>query len=298
LEIVPGFRERVLLMPRIPVRPKLGWSEHDYLAAAAEKVRRIRRLIEDASARGLELAGGRMLELGCGPAIDSILLAVLVPGLEVVGIDLELPFFEDDEEGRQARRLAAVALRGLGLDAPVEKVIADLPVRLERMSATRMAFPDGYFDFCWSVAVLEHIKPLGDCLDEMWRVLRPGAVAFHKADPYYWLKGCHRRGVVDMPWAHARLAPREVVEVARLIHGPRKAARCESRLADLNRMTLRAWRETIDATPFDVLEWRVDPSDFAEQTLSQFPDVEETLLDGVTKDDLVHSAVSFWLRRR
>ena len=100
-----------------------------------------------------------------------------------------------------------------------------------------------------------------------------------------------------MPWAHARLEPTEVVELARLAHGKSQAARCESRLAELNRMTLRAWQETIEATHFDLLEWRVSHSDFAERTLAEFPEVAQTLLHGVTKDDLVHNAVSFWLRR-
>jgi SAM-dependent methyltransferase len=297
MEVVPGFRERVLAMPRTAVRPTLDWSEQDYHLAAAEKIRRIRRLIEGVSGRGVELTGTRALELGCGAGIDSILLALLAPGVEVVGIDLALPLFEDGEQATLLRRLAAAVLRALELDAPVEKVIAELPVRLERVSATDMAFPDGDFDFCWSDKVLEHVKPLGDCFDEMRRVLRPGAVAFHAVDPYYWLKGCHRKGLVDMPWAHARLEPREVVEVARLTGGRRQAARCESRLAELNRMTLRAWRETIDATQFDVLGWRVSRSDFAERTLAEFPEVKETLLDGVTREDLVHSAISFWLRR-
>jgi SAM-dependent methyltransferase len=297
LDLVPGFRERVLAMPRTEVRPTLAWSDQDFVDAAEERIKRIQRLIQGASARGVELAGTRVLELGCGPGVESLLLAALAPTAEVVGIDLALPLLEDNEEATHVRRLAATALEMLGLKGPIEKVIADLPVRLERMSATDMSFPDTHFDVCWSDKVLEHVKPLDQCLAQMWRVMRPGAVAFHAVDPYYWLKGCHRRGLVDMPWAHARLEPAEVVEVALLTRGRRHAARCESRLAELNQMTLRAWREAIDATPFDVLKWHVSRSDFAERTLAEFPEVLETLLDGVSSDDLVHSAISFWLRR-
>ena len=297
LTLVPGFRERVLAMPRTEVRPTLAWSDQDFRHAAEERIKRIQRLIRGASARGVDLSRGRALEVGCGPGIDSILLAVLAPRVEVVGIDLALPLFEDDEQATHLRRLASTALEMLGLKGPVDKAIADLPVQLERMSATDMSFPDRHFDFCWSNKVLEHVKPLDESLAQMWRVMRPGAVAFHAADPYYWLKGCHRKGLVDMPWAHARLEPAEVVEVALLTRGRRHAARCESRLAELNQMTLRAWREAIDATPFDVLRWRVSRSDFAERTLAEFPEVLETLLDGVSSDDLVHSAISFWLRR-
>jgi SAM-dependent methyltransferase len=297
LEIVPGFRERVLSMPRTAVRPTADWSDDDYRAAAAEKIRRIQRLIKAAAACGVDLGGIRALELGCGPGIDAILLALLAPGVEVIGIDLELPLFEDGEDSARLRRLAAAALASLGVDSPPEKVLADLPLRLERMSATDMAFADGHFGFCWSDAVLEHVKPLGECFDEMWRVLRPGAVAFHKVDPYYWLRGCHRKGLVDIPWAHARLLPQQVVEVSRLVHGRRRAARCKSRLEELNRMTLRDWQETVQATRFEVLEWRAIRSEFAEKTLAEFREVEETVLDGVTRDDLVHAAIRFRLRR-
>jgi hypothetical protein len=62
-------------------------------------------------------------------------------------------------------------------------------------------------------------------------------------------------------------------------------------------MTLGDWRATVQATHFDVLEWFAIRSDFAEKTLAEFQDVEETLLDGVTRDDLVHGAICFWLRR-
>ena len=32
---------------------------------------------------------------------------------------------------------------------------------------------------------------------------------YHSIDPFYWLKGCHKEGMVDIPWAHARLTPAE-----------------------------------------------------------------------------------------
>jgi hypothetical protein len=46
-----------------------------------------------------------------------------------------------------------------------------------------------------------------------------------------------------------------------------------------------------------VLEWGVERSGFAERMLAEFPEVEETLLDGVTRDDLVQGPAPFWLRR-
>jgi SAM-dependent methyltransferase len=297
LEIVPGFRGRVLSMPRTPVRPTLEWTDEDFRAAAREKVRRIRRLLRHVRDRGLSLDGARALEVGCGPAIDSVLLAALAPGVEVVGIDLDLPLRRSDQNGRMLRHLAREALTVVGFDGDLDAALAQLPVRTETMNATAMSFGDATFDFCWSEAALEHITPLDTCFAEMSRVLRPVALAYHKIDPYYWLKGCHRKGLVDMPWAHARLDVPAVVEVAELVHGRWHAKRSRDRLLELNRLTPSGWRDIVEGSDFEILDWRVVRSEFAEQLLNEYPEVEQTLLPGIGRDDLVDGTVAFWLRR-
>jgi SAM-dependent methyltransferase len=297
LEIVPGFRGRVLSMPRTPVRPTLEWTDEDFRAAAKEKVRRVKRLLRQVRQRGLKLEGARVLDVGCGPAIDSLLVAALAPGVEVVGIDLDLPLRNNDQNGRMLRHLAREALAEVGLEGDIDAAMARLPVRTEAMDATAMSFGDATFDFCWSEAALEHITPLDTCFAEMSRVLRPGALAYHKVDPYYWLKGCHRKGLVDMPWAHARLDVEGVVEVAALAHGRWHARRSRDRLMELNHLTPAGWRKVAESSGFEIDDWRVVRSEFAEQLLAEFPEVEETLLPGVGHDDLVQGTVAFWLRR-
>jgi hypothetical protein len=103
LEIVPGFRERVLTMPRTPVRPTVDWTEQHFRAAAKEKVRRVRRMLGRVRKHNVTLDGARALEIGCGPGLDALLVALLVPGIEeVVGSDLELPLGRDDRIGEAA----------------------------------------------------------------------------------------------------------------------------------------------------------------------------------------------------
>jgi hypothetical protein len=76
-------------------------------------------------------------------------------------------------------------------------------------------------------------------------------------------------------------------------------ARKRSRhLETLNQLGLRQWRALFEASPFEILEWRVVPSDLAQSVLAKHPDVPETLLDGVTPRDLVHSSIKVWLRKR
>lgn len=297
LQLVPGFRERVLGMPRTAVRPTLAWGEDEFAAAAAERIRRIERLLRRARKRGVDLRGARLLELGCGPGVDAIIAAALVPRAEVVGIDLDLPLVDGGPGAELPLRLAAAATARLGLGTDVGAALRRLPVRLERASATEMPFEDGSFDFCWSDAVLEHVSPIDTCFAEMSRVLRPGGRAFHRIDPYYWVKGCHRRGLVDLPWAHARLTVDDVVKVARLFHGRSFAARCRARLEELNHLTPGGWRAVVEASGLEVLDWRTASSEFAEQLLRDFPDVEQTLLVELARDDLVTSTVQVWLAR-
>jgi SAM-dependent methyltransferase len=51
---------------------------------------------------------------------------------------------------------------------------------LQVCDATRLPYPDGTFDNCICVSVIEHIPGDGDCraLGEMWRVLRPGGTLY------------------------------------------------------------------------------------------------------------------------
>src|SRR5439155_162224 len=79
-------------------------------------------------------------------------------------------------------------------------------VRFIRADAATLPFPGGSFDVLLSRSALEHIVPVERALAEMSRVVRPGGVIRHAVDPYYWLRGCHKRGLVDIPWAHARLS--------------------------------------------------------------------------------------------
>lgn len=297
LQVVPGFRERVLAMPRTAVRPTLGWDDDDFAAAVAARIGRIERMLRRARRRGLDLDGARLLELGCGPGIDAMIAATLAPAATVVAIDRERPLFAPDRDGRLLRRLATAVLSELGIGGTVAEARASLPVAFEQGDVTRLPFADASFDFCWSDAVLEHVSPIDTCFAEMSRVMKPGALAFHRIDAYFWLKGCHRRGLVDIPWAHARLSAEGVVEAAQALHGRAFARRCAERLAELNRLTTTGWREVVERSSLVVVDWRTRSSAFAEDLLAEFPEVTETLLPGIARRDLFDGMVQVWLAR-
>jgi ubiquinone/menaquinone biosynthesis C-methylase UbiE len=164
------------------------------------------------------------------------------------------------------------------------------------MDATQMDFPDASFDLLVSRAALEHIVPIERALAEMARVVRSGGLLRHGIDQFFWLKGCHKRGLVDLPWAHARLRPDEFRRFVAETEGEKKAERRARHLKTLNQLSLRQWRALLEAR-FEILDWREEPSSLARAVLEEHPDVPETLLDGVTTRDLVHYSIKVWLRR-
>lgn len=101
-------------------------------------------------------AGQRILDMGCGPASDTLALAELV-GLtgEVVGID------HDEAMITLANEKAAAA----GVNAYVHHLQAD---------ATKVPCETGYFDAVHSERLFQHLKNPEVVLDELVRVVKPG----------------------------------------------------------------------------------------------------------------------------
>jgi SAM-dependent methyltransferase len=293
--VVDGFRERVLSAPRISVQPKPEWTASDYDAAAEKKLRRSRSLVADLGRWGGSLENASVLEVGCGAGIDCLLFG-LQPVERVVGIDLDFPLHQDSERGERARRLTRAVLEKAGVTDGIDDTLRRLPVRFAHMDATRMDFPDASFDVLISRAALEHVIPIEQALSEMARVVRPGGLLRHGIDQFFWLRGCHKGGLVDIPWAHARLDALEFRRFVAQSEGEAKARERSRHLETLNQLGLRQWRALFEASPFEILDWREEESELARNLLEEYPDVRGTLLEGVTPRDLVHSSIKVWLR--
>lgn len=105
--------------------------------------------------RELEGSEGRLLEIGCGPGVDSIQLARC--GFDVTAIDLTENAIE------VARQFARK--RGLEIDFRVG-------------NAENLAFESESFDYVYSFGVLHHTPDTERAVNEVHRVLKPGGVAF------------------------------------------------------------------------------------------------------------------------
>ena len=98
---------------------------------------------------------GRILEVGCGTALDSCLLAARHAQVQAFACDLS----------EQAVRVAQTNARELG--APLHTFVGDL---------TSLPFHDGFFDLLFSQGVLEHFADPAPAMREQVRVLHAGGV--------------------------------------------------------------------------------------------------------------------------
>jgi SAM-dependent methyltransferase len=293
--IVPGFRAAVLAA-RPSGTPNEAWRDEQYAEVAHRRVRGARqRMAEISAALGARPVAG--LEIGCGAGVDAV-VAALEGTRPVVGIDRDLPLADTGDRGLRARRLLEAVLAVTGRVGAVGEILGELGVDLRTCDAAALPLPAASVDAVWSRAALEHVRPLDAALRETARVLRPGGIAHHLIDPYFWLKGCHAGGLTDVPWAHARLSETGYRRAVERAEGVGRADRRTAFLRKLNPLGLTGWRSAIDAVEaFEVLSWEERHSPLAERLLAEHPDVETSLLPGVTRGDLTCCAIVVVLRR-
>jgi len=297
LSVFEGFREHVL-SSRPSVSPRPDWSEAQFAASASKKRKRAQRLLESFTRWTSTLEGARVLDVGCGDGANCALLAAEPVSL-AVGIDLQLPLFAPDDGGRRVRTLLEEVV-GSRME-PIRPGVALLPERplcFVEMDATRLGFRTSSFDVVMSRSAAEHIRPIDRALAEIARAVRPGGLIYLGIDPFFWLRGCHKRGVVDIPFAHARLSPEEYRRFVREREGDAVSGQRWQRIATLNRFTVRQWLETIQVMPCEMLEWRESYSELGAAVLEEHPEILETLLPGVERHDLLTERIEAWLRRR
>jgi SAM-dependent methyltransferase len=187
-------------------------------------------LDEIALALGKPVKDMDILEIGSGQ--KSIQLAVVSQGNRAIGIDREtsndnlnvrsiLHTIKTDGSVRAAK---TVVRKAMGFDRAIRKEFAKQmglgawpSLKVQKMDAGKMLFPNNSFDVIFSRAVFEHLENPSDVLREVARVTRPGGVFYCLLHLYSSYSGSHdirifanRSG--DLPlWAHLRAAHRHKV---------------------------------------------------------------------------------------
>jgi SAM-dependent methyltransferase len=154
------------------------------------------RLMEDCIAR-VNREPAYLLEIGCGTAIDSYILAERSTA-RIVGIDLSIPSV------KVASRCGASFSR---------------PIYLAAADATCLPFADATFDIVFSQGVVEHFRDPSAMLEEQLRVMRPDGILVINV-PQKWTgytRFKHRQiAAGTWPWGwETEYSPRELRELGR-----------------------------------------------------------------------------------
>jgi len=112
-------------------------------------------LMSDFIRRAGELSGRRVLELGFGSGL--YIPAFVKAGAEVYGLEVNEVLLEIAENNMRERGIAA---------------------RLQLYDGDEMPYSDTYFDYVFSVSVLEHVTDMQAVIREMNRVLKVGGRAY------------------------------------------------------------------------------------------------------------------------
>ncbi len=150
-----------------------------------ERLRHLETLVREHT--GLTVENVRVLEIGPGQKLRQMLYFACKN--QVVGIDLDVipvglrpgPYLAMLRTNGFIRTGKTVTRKLLRLDAAFTRELlnqlgaAETPrLDIRQMDATKMALPDGSFDFVFSTSVFEHLPDPARVLDEVIRVLRPG----------------------------------------------------------------------------------------------------------------------------
>jgi ubiquinone/menaquinone biosynthesis C-methylase UbiE len=126
-------------------------------ASTLDRLAQLTDRLKDSIASLLELApGNRVLDVGCGPGIDTLAMSYRVcPGGQVVGIDYDAAMIDE------ARRRTQQASRTGS-------------VRYDTADAAALPFPNQSFDACRCERVLQHALDAPAIMSEIVRVTKPG----------------------------------------------------------------------------------------------------------------------------
>ncbi len=137
--------------------------------------------------------GKAILEIGSGPTYGLALCALAAGARRVANVEIngdrvvtDRRLYDGILTVLEERGYPHVARARAALRWTPERATPDEKTLVTRYgtNARGLQFPDGTFDFVFSIAALEHVRrsDLGAALAEMSRVLRPGGVTSHRVD--------------------------------------------------------------------------------------------------------------------
>jgi len=224
-------------------------------------------------------AGEKALEIGFTSGGESI-IALERNGFKAAGID---NFYQDNVTSVNRHQYIAELV-----GADIEFIIGDI--------TKETPAPETTMAYIYSLSVLEHIADISSAFDEMYRVLKPGGVMYHRYDPYFHARGGHSPTMPDYPWAHLSLSPEDLERYIQTLRPHEADITIPWIRSALNRNNTQATvQKALSKAGFRIRSWisrPVPPEYFAGLTSDILQDCL-SINDGVSLDDLLAGSVAF-----
>jgi SAM-dependent methyltransferase len=100
------------------------------------------------------------------------------------------------------------------------------------------SLPSNFFDLVCSWEVLEHVMAPQKLFPQLYRILKPGGIAFHEYNPFYSINGGHSHCTLDFLWGHVMLDEENFARYVREFRPKEAEGALNIFLHGLNRMTI------------------------------------------------------------
>lgn len=268
----------------------MATSCEEYLEKTTRKIKRVkkfRKLLKEFQIKWS--AGRQILDIGAGYGQEALALSHWLRG-GVFALDRMPRFFQPFSGGeaeiwiKQVYEFFQWAPNYKSqIDAFCEKNVFWV-----QSDATSLPLKNKSVDLVFSVSTLEHICHVERAIHEIWRVLKPGGLAYLKWSNYHSILGAHQQGLVDIPWGHVFLRKDELIHLIKEVN-PRLNPKSLALVSELNAYSIREWETIIFQEPWKRLVWNLcrdemDPSLIPSWVISELP--EHLTVDDIMVADI------------
>jgi len=182
----------------------------------------------------------KLLEIGYGDGIG--LMAYERCGYEAYGIDNWYGYCEPNKLTTHLKK---------SMKSGINFSDGDITKKTE--------FPDEYFDIIVSESVMEHIQDTDAAMKEMYRLLKPKGIVYHRYNPYFSSTGGHN-ATLNTPWGHARMTREDCLRYIEKYYPLEKESLNDWLTYGLNRnLTISEMQKKLINNNFEINFWRNVP---------------------------------------
>lgn len=224
-----------------------------------------------------------ILEIGYTSGGES-LIAFERLGFKTYGLDN----FYDDNFDTNSRHEVVKKMSGARTEFLTGDITKNTPIETSSL------------DLIYTQSVLEHIQDLPSAFCEMYRLLKPGGLMYHRYDPYFYIRGAHSQSTLDSPWAHMRLNQNDIEKYIKQFRAYEAEIVLPWIRSALNRKHTQTYIQSeLTKAGFQILWWQNKP--VSQEHIQQLtPDIIAeclTVNDHVSLNDLLTKSVAFIVKK-